>query len=140
MAVTEYSLENPPELGVGEHTSPEDGFCVMEWVSVLSGGVFTDLPKCTSVRVARVAQCLNDEFDWEHRQKLHRLVPKIMACRPNEGVTLRANAALWSDDARFAALREYLTRDWTHKDEVLAQFEAWLDLYAEGLARVDAGQ
>jgi len=36
-----------PVLSHGSHTSPKEGACVMEYVSVLAGEPWTDRPACT---------------------------------------------------------------------------------------------
>src|SRR6476469_1587291 len=49
-----------PLLQRGHHRRPEDGACVMEYVSVLAGGKFTDHPRCTHPALATLAPLGHD--------------------------------------------------------------------------------
>lgn len=63
-----------PVLSVGSHTNPSEGACVMEYVSMLAGEPFTDMPTCTHYVLAKAAQRVNDSLRDEDR---HFLVPLI---------------------------------------------------------------
>lgn len=63
-----------PVLGRGAHRSPENGACVMEYVSILAGERFSDNPSCTDSLLASMARSVNDALLDEHR---HLLVPLI---------------------------------------------------------------
>ena len=70
-----------PVLQMGSHTSPTEGACVMEWVSVVTNDQFTDFPACTDRYVACVAQNVNDWIGPDSRQALHDFVPRLMRAR-----------------------------------------------------------
>lgn len=68
-----------PVLGVGAHRRPEDGACLMEYVSVLSGDRFTDHPRCTHRAAATLARLVNDGIsDDELRNQLALLAPSLV--------------------------------------------------------------
>ena len=65
-----------PLLQRGRHRRPEDGACVMEYVSVLAGAPFTDHPRCTHPALATLARLVNDWIDDDGaRSELARLAP-----------------------------------------------------------------
>jgi hypothetical protein len=65
-----------PLLQRGHHRRPEDGACVMEYVSVLAGGKFTDHPRCTHPALATLARLVNDWIDDdEARSELALFAP-----------------------------------------------------------------
>lgn len=71
--------EHLPVLSTGRHSRPEDGACVMEYVSVLSGGRFTDRPRCTHPALAALARMVNDRIDDPAvRNQLARLAPELI--------------------------------------------------------------
>lgn len=66
-------------LSRGGHRRSEDGACVMEYVSVLSGGRFTDHPRCTHPALASLARLVNDRIiDDEVRRELALLAPDLI--------------------------------------------------------------
>jgi hypothetical protein len=68
-----------PLLQRGRHRRPEDGACVMEYVSVLAGAPFTDHPRCTHPALATLARLVNDWIDDERaRSELARLAPDLI--------------------------------------------------------------
>jgi hypothetical protein len=68
-----------PVLTRGRHRGPEDGACVMEYVSVLAGGRFTDHPQCTHPALASLARLVNDRIaDEQIRSGLARLAPDLI--------------------------------------------------------------
>lgn len=68
-----------PLLQRGHHRRPEDGACVMEYVSVLAGGKFTDHPRCTHPALATLARLVNDWIDDdEARSELALLAPDLI--------------------------------------------------------------
>ena len=68
-----------PLLQRGHHRRPGDGACVMEYVSVLAGGKFTDHPRCTHPALATLARLANDWIDDdEARSKLALLAPDLI--------------------------------------------------------------
>ena len=63
-----------PVLSAGAHSSPSEGACVMEYVSLLAGEPWSDTPACTYPPLAVGAQIVND---WLLDSERHRLVPLI---------------------------------------------------------------
>jgi hypothetical protein len=62
--------DSMPVLTRGKHKRPRHGACLMEYVSVLSGGPFTDEPACTDPTLATIARAVNDCSGDETRQRL----------------------------------------------------------------------
>jgi len=54
-----------PVLRGGKHRRPEQGSCLMEYVSVLAGERFSDRPRCTAPVLARLARHANDRLRHE---------------------------------------------------------------------------
>ncbi len=52
--------EGLPMLEWGSHRSPNEGACLMEYVSVLAGLRFSDNPRCTHPALAQLARHVND--------------------------------------------------------------------------------
>lgn len=71
-----------PRLGVGPHrglrSGSASGSCLMEYVSVLAGERFSDLPGCTHPAVAALAWKINDEVGALARQQLLRRAPVLV--------------------------------------------------------------
>ena len=68
-----------PILQRGRHRRPEDGACVMEYVSVLAGCAFTDHPRCTHPALATLARLVNDWIDDDKtRSELALLAPDLI--------------------------------------------------------------
>jgi hypothetical protein len=71
-----------PSLAGGAHI-PEDGeACVMEYVSVIAGEDFNDLPECTDQRVAVAAWTLNDNLTDSDRHMLIPFISRLASARP----------------------------------------------------------
>ncbi|MGH3546846.1 MAG: hypothetical protein ACRDQU_01695 [Pseudonocardiaceae bacterium] len=67
-----------PVLTRGAHRRPEDGACVMEYVSVLAGSPFSDHPECTHPALAKLARVVNDQIeDDDVRSRLVLLAPDL---------------------------------------------------------------
>jgi hypothetical protein len=65
-----------PVISRGSHLRPEDGACVMEYVSVLTGSRFDDHPRCTHRALATLARAVNDCIcDPQRRNSLVLLAP-----------------------------------------------------------------
>lgn len=75
------SVAEQPILDMGSHTNPDEGVCVMEWVSMVTNDRFTDFPACTDRYIARLAQEVNDCIGRNARQALHEFVPRLMRAR-----------------------------------------------------------
>jgi hypothetical protein len=61
-----------PFLSPGKHSRPQQGACLMEYVSVLAGGRFSAKPACTDRTLAAIARAVNDYSSDEGRQQLTR--------------------------------------------------------------------
>lgn len=66
-----------PVLSKGSHENPRDGACVMEYVSILAGEKFSDMPKCTHSVLADVSQMVNDQLQNHNRHKLVPLISRL---------------------------------------------------------------
>lgn len=75
---TERLPEGLPELQRGGHAKPEDGACLMEYVSVLAGEPFTDRPSCVDPLLVRLAWTVNDTAHAEVRTQLADLAPRFI--------------------------------------------------------------
>jgi hypothetical protein len=69
----------------------EDGACLMEYVSVLSGSTFSDHPRCTDPTLATVARLVNDSCTDAGRQQLTRFAPALAGAGPADA---RGTAAI----------------------------------------------
>lgn len=67
----------PAEFTVGTHLSPEDGACLMEWVSVLAGEPWSDAPATTHPLLAHLGRLVNDAMTPIGRQALIPLAPRL---------------------------------------------------------------
>ena len=116
------------EIKHGSHSKPEDGACVMEWVSIFAGLPFGDHPECTDPVVAQYARSLNDAMPDDQRWRLRPFIPQLAAtkngCPPAKRALLCADYAVrvfavaalkdagldeWAD--RLAALEPITTSD-----------------------------
>ncbi|MDQ2884081.1 MAG: hypothetical protein M3Y48_23780 [Actinomycetota bacterium] len=71
-----------PMLDRGGHHNPEQGACLMEYVSVLAGVRFSDHPRCTHPALAQLARVVNDEIvDPAARSRLAVLAPDLISTR-----------------------------------------------------------
>lgn len=75
--MTELNFDFVPVLSAGNHDKPENGACVMEMVSFMNGGEWTDAPDCTLPIITGLAQMVNDHVRDEYRgdimKDFHRL-------------------------------------------------------------------
>jgi hypothetical protein len=107
-----------PILTRGWHRGPEDGACVMEYVSVLAGLRFTDHPRCTPPALAALARLVNDRIvDDGVRSELALLAPELIGVKAGPGTThwviarcLLAAASLLPAPSRAARRRLARTR------------------------------
>ena len=79
-----------PVLQSGGHLVPEDGACLMEYVSVLAGCTFGDHPPCTDPTVAAVARLVNDACTDSGRQELAAFAPELAGTGPGDASTTAA--------------------------------------------------
>jgi hypothetical protein len=90
------------KLSRGKHKSPDDGACVMELASMLSGESFTDRPSAVCPVIGSFLRAYNDSLDNERRQDLYRYAAKIVGTRASTAVQ-RARAdrlATWAVEMR----------------------------------------
>jgi hypothetical protein len=71
-----------PVLTRGKHKRPRNGACLMEYVSVLAGGPFTDSPQCTDPTLAAIARAVNDYSGDQRRQRLAVLASDLSVAGP----------------------------------------------------------
>jgi hypothetical protein len=90
-----------PELRRGSHLFPEDGACLMEYVSVLAGTPFSDHPRCTDPTVATLARLVNDASTDAGRPLLTAFAPELAGMNPL--------------DARGTAAVVLATVSWAHE-------------------------
>jgi hypothetical protein len=69
--------EGLPLLRAGAHLTPQDGACLMEYVSVLAGRSFNDHPSCTDPTLATVARLVNDASTDAGRPLLATFAPLL---------------------------------------------------------------
>jgi hypothetical protein len=82
MSWTDRRPDGLPMLDRGGHRSPEQGACLMEYVSVLAGARFSDHPRCTHPALAQLARVVNDEIvDPAARSRLAVLAPDLIGTR-----------------------------------------------------------
>ena len=68
-----------PVLKAGCHDAPEEGACVMEYVSYITGEEFTDTPVCTPLLLVHLAQFANDmqPDDDVRSARMLPLIPRL---------------------------------------------------------------
>jgi hypothetical protein len=66
-----------PQLQAGKHLHPDDGACLMEYVSVLTGARFSDRPRCTDPTLAAIARLVNDACSDARRPQLALFAPAL---------------------------------------------------------------
>jgi hypothetical protein len=76
--------DSMPVLTRGKHRRPRNGACLMEYVSVLSGGPFTDAPGCTDATLGVIARAVNDYSGDDMRQRLALLASDLSVAGPLE--------------------------------------------------------
>jgi hypothetical protein len=94
-----------PQLRAGAHTCPEDGACLMEYVSLLAGTRFGDHPPCTDPTLAALARLVNDGTSDAGRPALALLAPAL-ASAPGTGARGTAAVVLGAVDAACRAADE----------------------------------
>lgn len=65
-------------LSKGQHTSPEDGMCVMELAAYIAGEPHTDHPVCVSPVIASFLRSWNDKLNDTDRQMLRPYADKVL--------------------------------------------------------------
>jgi hypothetical protein len=72
-------VEQQPGLRAGRHQHPDDGVCLMEYVSMMAGDTFTDAPRCTDPLLAELARLVNDTIGEQARDSLMGMAPRLVA-------------------------------------------------------------
>jgi hypothetical protein len=67
----------PDELTPGTHLTPDDGACLMVWVSVLVGEPWSDAPATTHPLLAHLGRLVNDATTPASRGRLLPLAPRL---------------------------------------------------------------
>lgn len=70
-----------PFLAKGTHASPEDGACLMEYVSIIKGVPFSDYPEGVPADISAFGQWANDAATDEQRQELAPLIARIASAK-----------------------------------------------------------
>jgi hypothetical protein len=127
-----------PVLSPGAHLAPEDGACLMEYVSVLAGEPFSDAPRCTDPMLATLARLVNDATSEGRRAALGSLAPELAAAPRADAVhsaalvlstLVRVRDAVGRSrrlDRHLRRARRHLRR--TARREPTAVWTRWLDL------------
>ena len=77
------------KLCKGKHSSPDDGACVMELASMLSGEPFTDHPATVCPVIGSFLRAYNDAIDDRRRQDLYAYASMIVGSRTSVDVQRR---------------------------------------------------
>ncbi len=90
------------KLSKGKHTSPEDGACVMELASMLSGEPFTDHPASVCPVIGSFLRSYNDSIDERRRQSLYEYASRVVGSRGSHRVQEERAARLaeWAEEMR----------------------------------------
>lgn len=65
-------------LTAGTHLAPQDGTCLMEAVSLVTGDRWTDAPSSTHPLLAHLARLVNDAVSDDRRDDLAMLIPHLI--------------------------------------------------------------
>lgn len=66
-----------PILQRGGHLSPDEGMCLLEYVSVLTGEAWSESPRCTHPVLAAAGRSVNDALPDDLRQDLMPLAVRL---------------------------------------------------------------
>jgi hypothetical protein len=88
------------KLSKGKHSSPEDGACVMELASMLSGEPFTDHPASVCPVIGSFLRSYNDAIDDRRRQALYEYASRVVNSRASHWIQqARADrVASWAEE------------------------------------------
>jgi hypothetical protein len=88
------------KISRGKHTSPEDGACVMELASMLSGEPFTDHPASVCPVIGSFLRSYNDSIDESRRQSLCEYASRVVGSRATHRVeeARAARLAEWAEE------------------------------------------
>jgi hypothetical protein len=97
------------QLSKGKHASPDDGACVMELASMLSGEPFSDHPASACPVIGSFLRAYNDSIDDDRRQDLYAFAANIVGSRASINVQ-RARAERLADWALEVQRRQWTSR------------------------------
>src|SRR4051812_33649604 len=66
------------KLAKGSHSSPQQGACLLEVVSMFANEPFSDHPACVSPVLRNFGINLNDQWGGAQRQKLVPFIPRLV--------------------------------------------------------------
>ena len=81
-------------LSRGQHPTPADGICAMEWVSLLAGEAHSDQPACVSPVLRAFCTQLNDGLEHDARQRLRPFLSRTIGTARDDLDEKRAWAAM----------------------------------------------
>jgi hypothetical protein len=91
-------------LSKGRHAAPQEGVCVMELASMLSGESFNDRPQSVCPVIGSFLRAYNDRIDDIRRQDLYAYAAKVVGSRGSQHAQLaraeRLNA--WALELRWS--------------------------------------
>jgi hypothetical protein len=119
------------QLSKGKHTSPDEGACVMELASMLSGEPFSDHPRSVCPVIAALLRRYNDTLDDWRRQDLYAYAAKVVGSRGNARLErMRTDyVRTWISD------RSPRRRRWLRPGYLLGVAEPSVDVLAERAVR-----
>lgn len=71
-------------LTAGTHLAPEDGNCLMEAVSAMTGDRWTDAPSSTHPLLAHLARLVNDAVSDDRRDGLATFIPDLIGTNSSD--------------------------------------------------------
>ena len=74
------------KLSKGQHSSPDEGACVMELASMLAGEPFSDHPVSVCPVIGSFLRSYNDFVDDERRQDLYMYAAQVVGSRSSGAV------------------------------------------------------
>lgn len=96
--MSSFVLDAMPQLTNGTGPSPDKGGCVMQVVAYLWRKEWHDAPVCVLPVLRNFAISVNDNVEDEERQRLYRLIPRLMGTNPTEEWVDRSHAFLYLDE------------------------------------------
>jgi hypothetical protein len=74
-------------LEPGSHRSPDDGVCIVEFVSMLAGEPFSDRPRCVCDVIGAFLRAWNDRAGYVDRQRLIPYASRVIGTSGNRAAT-----------------------------------------------------
>jgi hypothetical protein len=103
-------------LAKGKHRSPEEGACVMELASMLSGQSFSDWVRCVCPSIGAFLRGYNDHLDDALRQDLYHYAAQVLETRGSDELAARRAemCRTWARQARSLRPRRLALLRGTH--------------------------